>query len=232
MNYALLLYTITYFLESSPPLHILQREVDLIKINVNKFTISKVCCYPVFKEIKQNDKDLYKKSSNLIVHLLTYTFSRLDHSLLVHFLRLGWRILSKIKAFSLRWYFFYSHKPCSWWCVDVVRRKLMLITLGEMEKSRAHSLGGLLVQSLWVFFNFSCTFTLTKACFNVLGSKETLILRFSRWQYVFSSFSGENKLWGSVWVMSSQHAPAVNQCSKFWQATRILRHRKASPSPL
>ena len=53
MNYALSLYTITYFLESSAPLHILQREVDLIKINVNRFTFDKVCCYPVFKEIKK-----------------------------------------------------------------------------------------------------------------------------------------------------------------------------------
>ena len=56
MNYALLLYTITYFLESSAPLHILQREVDLIKINVNRFTFDKVCCYPVFKEIKKMTK--------------------------------------------------------------------------------------------------------------------------------------------------------------------------------
>ena len=56
MNYALSLYTITYFLESSAPLHILQREVDLIKINVNRFTFDKVCCYPVFKEIKKMTK--------------------------------------------------------------------------------------------------------------------------------------------------------------------------------
>ena len=71
MNYALLLYTITYFLESSAPLHILQREIDLLKINVKGFTFDKVCCYPVFKK-KKNDKDLYKQSSNLIVHLPTY----------------------------------------------------------------------------------------------------------------------------------------------------------------
>ena len=56
MNYALSLYTITYFSESSAPLHILQREVDLIKINVNRFTFDKVCCYPVFKEIKKMTK--------------------------------------------------------------------------------------------------------------------------------------------------------------------------------
>lgn len=57
MNYALSPYTITYFLESSAPLHILQREEDLIKINVNRFTFDKVCCYrAVFKEIKKMTK--------------------------------------------------------------------------------------------------------------------------------------------------------------------------------
>ena len=37
-------------------MHILQREVDLIKIGVNRFTFDKVCCYPVFKEIKKMTK--------------------------------------------------------------------------------------------------------------------------------------------------------------------------------
>ena len=73
MNYALLLYTITYFLESSAPLHILQREVDLLKINVNRFTFDKVCFYLVFKEIKKMTKISISSPLNyLIVHLPTY----------------------------------------------------------------------------------------------------------------------------------------------------------------
>lgn len=74
MNYALLLYTMTYFLESSAPLHILQREVDLLKINVNRFTFDKVCCYPVFKEIKKMTK-ISISSPLILLYIYQHTMS-------------------------------------------------------------------------------------------------------------------------------------------------------------
>ena len=106
----------------------------LIKINVNRFTFNKVCCYSVFKEIKKMTK--ISISSPLIFTDIQFLQTGLPF--LIHLPRIGWRILSKIKAFFLRWYFFDSHKPFSWWCVDVVRRKLMFINVGDLQKWRNH----------------------------------------------------------------------------------------------